>query len=439
MTITPTASALSARRRRVSKGRAQEDAIKGRNEGGSLQAMLELPLLQAIADQGGKARPRDLYHELAETLCLDTDVRDQKRDCANQSYRVFDQQVRWTRQTAVARGLIAGERGIWELTDAARAKLARIERGKVVLLYSVDDGLAFLGHAEEVAGAIEPGSVSCLMTSPPYPLINRAYGKFALAEWLSWMSNLTGLWRDLLKDDGTIAINLMDVFVPGTPTLSTYIERFTLDAVDRHGLHLAGRMPWHSTTKLPNLEWCAKRRVVLRNTIEHVILLSRSPHPAWDANRVPREPYAERTASQRASDTRRAAEKRFSQRPGGYDVNEGAFGTQGDGRIPGNLLISGGVGGGGVYARRCREAGITPHPARFPEALPRKVIQLTTAPGELVYDPMAGSNTTGKVALDLGRRFISSEPVLEYATASAFRFDDRPDFQMHADLPRLRA
>jgi site-specific DNA-methyltransferase (cytosine-N4-specific) len=439
MSTTPSDSALAARQRRLDIGRTQEGAIKGHGSGTSLQAMLELPLLEAIAAHGGKARPRDLYHELAETLCLDTDVRDQTRDCADQSYRVFDQQVRWTRQTAVARGLIAGERGIWELTDVAREKLARIERGKVVLLYSVDDGLAFLGHAEEVAGAIEPGSVDCLMTSPPYPLINRAYGKFGLAEWMSWMSNLTGLWRDLLKDDGTIAINLMDVFVPGTPSLSTYIERFTLDAIDRHGLHLAGRMNWLSNTKMPNLEWSAKRKVVLRNAIEHVILLSRSPNPAWDATRVPLEPYAERTASQRASDARRAAQKRASKRPGGYDINEAAFSTQGEGRIASNVIISGGVGGGGAYAKRCREAGITPHPARFPEALPRKVIQLTTAPGGLVYDPMAGSNTTGKVALELGRRFISSEPVVEYAAASAFRFDDRPDYQMHADVSRLRA
>lgn len=80
------------------------------------------------------------------------------------------------------------------------------------------------------------------------------------------------------------------------------------------------------------------------------------------------------------------------------------------------------------------EAGHLLHPARFPEALPRKVILLATEPGQIVYDPMAGSNTTGKVALDLGRRFLSSEPVLDYAQASAFRFDHRPDFRMHGNL-----
>ena len=332
------------------------------------------------------------------------------------------------RQTAVANGLIAGDRGVWEITDKGRDKLVRVRRGTVVLLYSLNDGLAFLGHAEEAAGAIAPGSLSLIMTSPPYPVVNRAYGRFGLAEWMAWMSGLVGLWRDLLAEDGTLAINLMDVHVPGSPTLSSYVERFTLDAIDRHGMHLAGRMPWHSPTKLANLEWAVKRRVALKNTVEHVILLSRSANPGWDTRCLPPEPYAERTASQSISDAKRRSTVK---RPGGYDINENAFATSGEGGIPHNLLVSGGVGGGGTYARRCREAGMTPHPARFPEALPRKVILLATDIGQTVYDPMAGSNTTGKVALDLGRRFISSEPVLDYARSSTFRFDHRSDFRYH--------
>lgn len=431
----PSKKALAARRRRIERGVEQERAVRARGGRTGLQGMLELPLLEAIVAHGGRARPRDLYAELAETLNLDDAAREETRSCADQDYRVFDQQVRWTRQTAVANGLLAGERGVWEITDKGRSKLERIARGKVVLLYSMDDGLAFLGHAEEAAGVIEPGSLSLIMTSPPYPVVNRAYGRFGVAEWLDWMGDLVGLWKDLLRDDGTLAVNLMDIHIPGSPMLSPYVERFTLDAIERHGMHLAGRMPWHSPTKLANLEWAVKRRVALKNTVEHVILLSRSSNPAWDTRRLPPEPYAERSASQRASDARRSAARRQVVRPGGYQMDEGAFSTEGEGRIPGNLLVAGGVGGGGTYAKRCRESGITPHPARFPEALPKQVILLATEPGQVVYDPMAGSNTTGKVALDLGRRFISSEPVLDYALSSSFRFDQRPDFRMHAELP----
>lgn len=427
-------SAVAARKRRIDRGAAEEGSIRGRGNKQSLQGMLELPLLEAIAAHGGRARPRDLYEDLAESLGLNREDRLETRECADQNYNVFNQQVRWTRQTAVAQGFIGGERGVWELTDKGREKLTRAKRGTAVLIYSVDDGLAFLGHAEEAVNVIDPASLSLIMTSPPYPVVNRDYGRFGLAEWLSWMSDLVGLWKELLREDGTIAVNLMDIHVPGSPMISSYVERFTLDAIDRHGLHLAGRMPWHSPTKLANLEWAVKRRVALKNSVEHVILLSRSPNPNWDTRRLPPEPYAERSAAKIASDARRAEKRKTQKRPGGYDINEAAFARKNEGAIPSNLLISGGVGGGGAYAKRCRAAGMKPHPARFPEALPRKVIQLTTEPQQVVYDPMAGSNTTGKVALDLGRRFISSEPVLDYVSSSAFRFDDRPDFRLHTKL-----
>lgn len=427
MTTEPTKAALSARRRRIDKGIVQEQAARVRRQG--LQSMIELPLLQVLEEKGGAARPRDLYGDIAERLNLDPDVRDETRTGGDQQYAVFDQQVRWTRQTLVAKELIAGERGIWELTDKGREKLTRVRRGKAVLVYSLDDGLAFLAHAEEAAEVIERDSLSLILTSPPYPVVGREYGRFSVPEWLSWMSGLVGMWKDLLRDDGTIAVNLMDVFVPGTPMISPYVERFALDAIDTHGLHLAGRMPWHSPNKLGNIEWTVKRRQALRNTMEHVLLFSKTPSPSWDIDRLPKEPYAERSEAQLRSDSRRAAARVSERRPGGYDIDENAFRRDGDGRIPSNLIVSGGTGGGGTYARRCRQEGLMLHPARFPEELPRRVILLATDRGDTVYDPMAGSGTTAKVARDLGRRFIISEPVLDYVRGSSFRFDAMGDYR----------
>ena len=229
----PSHEALSARRRRIEKGVTQEERAKKRTAG--LQGMMELPLLEAIEDKGGSARPRDLYGEIAERLNLDPDAREETRQGGDQEYKVFDQQVRWTRQTLVAKEMIAGKRGIWEITDKGREKLTRARRGTAILIYSMDDGLAFLAHAEEAASAIEPDSLSLILTSPPYPVVGREYGRFGVPEWLDWMSGLVGMWKDLMRDDGTLAVNLMDVFVPGTPMISPYVERFALDAIDRHG------------------------------------------------------------------------------------------------------------------------------------------------------------------------------------------------------------
>src|SRR5690606_18043952 len=107
-----------------------------------------------------------------------------------QQYKVFQQQVRWARQTAVAQGLIAGERGVWELTDKAHAKLGKVNRGVAILVYSTDDGIALWAHAEDAASHIEPGSVKLVLTSPPYPVVKRSYGRFTVPEWLEWMRRL---------------------------------------------------------------------------------------------------------------------------------------------------------------------------------------------------------------------------------------------------------
>ena len=49
------------------------------------------------------------------------------------------------------------------------------------------------------------------------------------------------------------------------------------------------------------------------------------------------------------------------------------------------------------------------HPAPFPEQLAANCILLTTQPGNLVYDPFAGSGTTLAVAERLGRSSIGTE------------------------------
>lgn len=400
---------------RKHKGLETEAAAREFTRAGGLQRMVQLPLFEALESAGGRARPAEVYDRVADALGVDQDTRAETRSCADgQSYRVFQQQVRWARQTAVAEGLIVGERGIWELTDAAYAKLGRIRRGAAVLIYSTSDGIALWAHAEDAADYIEDGSVKLVLTSPPYPVVRRAYGRFSVPEWLEWMKRLMAVWKGLLAADGTIAINLMDVFVSGTPALSPYIERFTLSAIDDVGLHLAGRMAWHSPTKLGNIEWTSKRKVQPKNTLEHVLLFSKAAEPAWDITRMDRQPYSSLARGRGQP----------GKRPSGMDINPDAFAWRPDGPLPGNLIVAGGVSGSDRYSRRCREEGIPPHPARFPEALPRQIILLATDLGDVCYDPMAGSNKTGEVASALGRRWISSEPMLEYVRGSALRFDD---------------
>jgi modification methylase len=54
------------------------------------------------------------------------------------------------------------------------------------------------------------------------------------------------------------------------------------------------------------------------------------------------------------------------------------------------------------------------HVAPYPEEIPRRLIQLYSFKNEIVLDPFAGSGTTNKVAIELGRKTIAVELSKEY-------------------------
>jgi len=72
-------------------------------------------------------------------------------------------------------------------------------------------------------------------------------------------------------------------------------------------------------------------------------------------------------------------------------------------------------------AERVKIDGVKAHPTQKPEALLQRVLLATSAPGDLVLDPFAGTGTTGAVARRLGRRFIGIERDSGYARLAEAR------------------
>lgn len=64
------------------------------------------------------------------------------------------------------------------------------------------------------------------------------------------------------------------------------------------------------------------------------------------------------------------------------------------------------------------------HPAPFPRKLAENVIRYYSYENEIVFDPFAGSGTTGKVAESLNRRWIMSEMNSEIFEESVRRWND---------------
>lgn len=61
------------------------------------------------------------------------------------------------------------------------------------------------------------------------------------------------------------------------------------------------------------------------------------------------------------------------------------------------------------------------HPTQKPVALIARCLRASTNPGDFVFDPFAGSASTGVAALSLGRNFIGSELEREYADIGCLR------------------
>jgi site-specific DNA-methyltransferase (cytosine-N4-specific) len=111
-------------------------------------------------------------------------------------------------------------------------------------------------------------------------------------------------------------------------------------------------------------------------------------------------------------------------RPSGHDIS-GKFSKDNGGAIPPNILAIANTDSNGSYLTKCKEAGLKPHPARFPRELPEFFIKFLTDEGDRVLDPFAGSNVTGEACELLGRRWKAFELSEEYLRASLFRFDGR--------------
>jgi site-specific DNA-methyltransferase (cytosine-N4-specific) len=111
-------------------------------------------------------------------------------------------------------------------------------------------------------------------------------------------------------------------------------------------------------------------------------------------------------------------------RPSGHDISS-TFQRNNGGSIPPNLLSFANTSSNSHYLRHCRELGLKPHPARFPAELPSFFIRFLTEVGDTVFDPFAGSLTTGYVAATLARRWICAEQDPDYVQSGMTRFWDR--------------
>ncbi|MEW6230327.1 MAG: DNA methyltransferase, partial [Bacillota bacterium] len=283
--------------------------------------------------------------------------------------------------------------------------------------YATPLGRSYLGDSLDLLPQVEAGSVNLVMTSPPYALhFKKEYGNAPQGEYLEWFRPFAKEIHRVLADDGSFVIDIGGSYRPKLPVRSLYHFKLLVMLCEEFGFHLAQEFFWYNPAKMPApAEWVTVRRIRVRDSVNCVWWLSKTPFPKAD-NRKVLQAYS--------SDMLRLIKRGYTakRRPSGHVITEKWSKDQG-GSIPPNLLQFGNNDSNGAYLRACSQAGISPHPARFPPSIPGFFIRFLTDERDLVLDPFAGSNTTGYVAESLRRRWLSFEIEERYVLGGKLRFE----------------
>ena len=294
----------------------------------------------------------------------------------------------------------------------------------------------YLGDTLEVLGGMPDESVDCAVTSPPYFGL-RNYGvdgQYGLEptpdDYAKTLRTVFHEMRRVLAKDGTFWLNLGDsysgsgkgawankdvqkeVYVPDPGTVTVYrglpaknmigIPWRVAFALQDDGWLLRNDIIWHKTNAMPS---SVQDR--LSSKYEHLFLFSKSKryHFDLDAIKVP-------STSDPSRNGRNALRGQKAIRAAG--PNSGQYGPL---KNPGDVWT--------IATQPFPEA----HFATFPVELPRRCILAGCRHGGTVLDPFSGSGTTGKAAVESGRRFVGIDISPEYLNLSLkTRLKDRQLF-----------
>lgn len=284
-------------------------------------------------------------------------------------------------------------------------------------------GSIYLADSLDVLKAMKPGSIDLIMTSPPFALTReKEYGNVREQAYLDWFKPFAEGFHRVLKDSGSLVIDIGGAWKPGHPVRSLYHFKLLIMLCEEFNFHLAQDFYWWNPSKLPTpAEWVNIRRIRVKDAINTVWWLSKSEWPRASNRRV-LQPYSPSMEALLANGYKAKL------RPSGHDISE-KFSINNGAAIPPNLIAIPNTESNSAYMRYCQEKGIKPHPARFPGDLPEYFIRMLTDPGDAVFDPFGGSCITGEISDRLGRRWTCSELVEEYLEGALGRFICAPAFE----------
>jgi len=288
--------------------------------------------------------------------------------------------------------------------------------------YATGQGEMVFGKAEDFLASPlaskHMGKIQLVLTSPPFPLNRKKrYGNEQGEVYVRWLSSFGKLFRRLLTPDGSIVMEMGNAWEPGRPVMSTLALRALIAFLDAGDLVLCQQFICHNPARLPSpAQWVNIERIRVKDSFTHVWWMAASDRPKASNRRVLKD-YSESMRS-----LLKSGKYNSGHRPSEHHIGATSFLRDNGGAIPSNVLTFSNTAASDDYQAYCRERHLKPHPARMHMGVADFFIRLLTDAQDVVFDPFAGSNTTGAAAEGLGRRWVSVEPVEDYVLGSLGRF-----------------
>lgn len=296
-----------------------------------------------------------------------------------------------------------------------------ITRGEkmIDISYETDYGKMVHGKCEDVLPKLSKYKFDLIFTSPPFPL-NRAksYGNMTGDEYLKWISDIAIQLKGMLTEKGSIVIEIGNAWNKGEPTHSTLPMEALLEFKRRGEFYLCQEFIYYNPAKLPSpIEWVNKKRVRVKDSFTRIWWLSNVTMPKADNKNVLEE------YSVQMNKLLKSGKYNAGKRPSEYNVGKTSFSKNNGGSIPSNVIIAPNTTSRDKYITFCKENNYDIHPARMPKEIPTFFIKMLTEVDDFILDPFAGSNTTGWIAEELKRNWISIEAEKKYILGSKGRFN----------------
>lgn len=281
--------------------------------------------------------------------------------------------------------------------------------------------------------------VNLIITSPPFPLNQKKkYGNKNGEDYKEWFVGLAPLFSELLAPDGSIVIEIGNAWQPGLPVQSILHLESLLGFLQHPDvtLNLCQEFIVYNPSKLPSpAQWVTIERSRTIDSYTHVWWMAKSTNPKADNSKVLR-PYSKSMLS-----LLKKGKYNAGRRPSDHHISKKSFLKKHSGsimpnvieleemekkqdlRLPENVLRFSNTNSNDSFMRLCRKRKITPHPARMNPGLIAFFVEFLTEPGDLIFDPFAGTNTTGFVSECMNRKWLSIESKSEYGEQAIIRFE----------------